>query len=343
MWAIGLMASREAEREADRQAQVTSLDRLAIAAALLAWASLDTETLQVSFVTGVLPELITTLTSAQAQAASLAADYIEESLVAQGAEPMGKIIIPQSFAGVSASGRELPGLLVQPLVRVMAGMSAGVSTPRAMASGADLLDSIMTTEIHDAARSAEFTSIAANAEAAGYDRVVEAGACSRCIVLAGRFYRWNAGFRRHPRCRCHHAVRMHATEPQSSQEIFDSMSAKAQSRTFTNAGAASIRHGADIAQVVNARLGMTTATVGGQKVATTTYGAGKRSYTGSIRREISRQRGDGRLVRAPRLMPEEIIRQSNGDRGLARRLLISNGYIVGNIKTLAAEVLTQSR
>jgi hypothetical protein len=358
------VASREAERELDRYAQVASLDRLALTAALLAWASLDTSMLQASFIGQVLPELLTTLTVAQAQAASIAADYVEESLVAQGAPPMGKIIIPQAFAGVAANGGELPGLLAQPLVRTLVGMSVGMSAPKAMSAGANLLDSIITTEIHDAARAAEFTAIAANAEAAGYIRMVVAGACSRCIVLAGRFYKWHADFNRHPKCRCYQVPAMAHTEPQSSQEIFDAMTAKEQDRTFTNAGAEAIRQGADIAQVVNVRMGMTTATVAGQRVATTTVGTTKGSYFSTVRRAIDAQRQTPtgyttrnlgkvgavknytqRKIARPRLMPEEILRQAKrlpgeaSQRAEARRLLISNGYIVGDINALATEAI----
>ena len=34
----------------------------------------------------------------------------------------------------------------------------------------------------------------------GYVRMVQAGACSRCVVLAGKWYRKNQGFQRHPGC-----------------------------------------------------------------------------------------------------------------------------------------------
>ncbi len=211
------------------------------------------------------------------------------------------------------------------------------------------LDEIVTTQIHDTARAAEDAAMAANFAVSGYTRFVEPGACSRCIVLAGRFYKWNAGFDRHPRCRCSHKLQAADTEPQDPKELFDKMSTAEQDRVFGKAGAEVVRQGADLTQVVNARRGMTTATVGGRKIQTTTEGTTKRGYATYIRRAIDEERGTVtkfrkgptryRRVDRPRLMPEEIIRQSKGNRVEARRLLISNGYIVGDIRKLAREAI----
>jgi hypothetical protein len=86
---------------------------------------------------------------------------------------------------------------------------------------------------------------------------------------------------------------------------FDSLNRAEQDKAFTVAGAEAIRAGADIGQVVNARRGMQTATIGGRDVLVTTEAAGRR----------------------PRLMPEAIISASGGDREQALRLLRLHGYI----------------
>ncbi|MEV5542803.1 hypothetical protein AB0L13_38875 [Saccharopolyspora shandongensis] len=59
-----------------------------------------------------------------------------------------------------------------------------------------------STEISDAARSAVQIAETAHPGAAGHERVVRLPACDRCIVLAGKFYRYSTGFLRHPRCDC---------------------------------------------------------------------------------------------------------------------------------------------
>ena len=75
---------------------------------------------------------------------------------------------------------------------------------------------------------------------------------------------------------------------------------------FTRAGAESIRQGADIAQVVNARSGMYTAA--GRQLTTT----------------AARIRGQGGI----RLMPEQILREAGNDRDEAQRLLKRFGYLI---------------
>jgi hypothetical protein len=130
------------------------------------------------------------------------------------------------------------------------------------------------------------------------------GACSRCIVLAGRHYRWNAGFQRHPHCDC---VGIPAAESADDlttnpRRAFEALSGAEQDKTFGKAGAQAIRDGSDIAKVVNARRGMQTAADGRLY---TTEAAGRR----------------------PRLMPEQIYRDASG-RDDATRLLRLHGYIL---------------
>jgi hypothetical protein len=128
--------------------------------------------------------------------------------------------------------------------------------------------------------------------------------CSRCVILAGRFYAVNAGFARHPRCDCVHipvAESLHS-EVTSPRAYFDNLDPAEQDKTFTRAGAQAIRDGADPAQVVNARRGMQTAADGRLY---TTEAAGRR----------------------PRLMPEQIYADA-ANREDAIRLLKRFGYLL---------------
>src|SRR5690625_5568244 len=95
--------------------------------------------------------------------------------------------------------------------------------------------------------------------------MVNPGACDRCAILAGRFYRWNDGFLRHPDCMCEHVATTASSEQEAFDrgliedpyEYFESLSEEEQDRRFGKAGAQAIRDGADMSQVVNARRGMT--------------------------------------------------------------------------------------
>jgi len=182
-------------------------------------------------------------------------------------------------------------------------------------------DRIVLTQLSDVARSSSVVGSAVRPAVTGYVRMLEGGSCSRCVVLAGKFYRTNTGFRRHPKCDCRHIPSREnlagdvTTDPAA---YFDSLTPAEQSRTFTKAGAEAIREGADIAKVVNARRGMSTAqTVTGRRRLVRRDVFGRPLYT-------TTEGGSRGLVR---LMPESIAELAGGNRAELLRLLKSHGYI----------------
>jgi hypothetical protein len=87
--------------------------------------------------------------------------------------------------------------------------------------------------------------------------------CNRCVVLAGKWFRWNQGFQRHPRCDCRHIPSTEnisgdiTTDPYA---YFKSLTAEQQTATFGRIEARAINDGADIYRVVNiSQRGMPTA------------------------------------------------------------------------------------
>lgn len=264
------------------------------------------------------PELVIGLAGVQLAAARQADDYTDEALAAQGVDPAGDRVNPRALAGVASDGRPLDSLLLNAITTVKTGIAGGVGIDQAMAGGYANLNMLVQTQVADAGRNADQLAIVGRDVDLGYVRMVQAGACGRCIVLAGRFYRWNAGFLRHPACHCTHVPAAEdrpgdiRTDPKA---WFESLSKAEQDKAFTNAGAQAIRDGADIGQVVNARRGafglatgagrLQTRRVFGQDLFTTTEGAG----------------------RAPRLMPESIYKIAGNDRDEAIRLLRRHGYL----------------
>lgn len=111
---------------------------------------------------------------------------------------------PTAFAGVASDGRDLMGLLVQPIIETYVDLGSGMDTDRAMGRGMDSLDRILATQIHDAAREAGQAQAVAITEISGYVRLTEPSACDRCMVLDHKFFKVNKGFLRHPSCRCYH-------------------------------------------------------------------------------------------------------------------------------------------
>jgi hypothetical protein len=244
---------------------------------------------------GDLTGLTALVAAAQQAAAQDAATSVPLMLAEQGIPVDPLHVIVSALSGVASDGRGLASLLDQ---------AVNLRDMRLM----------VATQVQDAARVSAGVAIAARPRVTGYIRMLNPPSCSRCVLLAGKWFKWNTGFERHPKCDCRHVP---AAEDQAEDlrthpdRYFGSLTADEQDAAFGKAGAQAIRDGADIGQVVNARAGMSTASIGGRPVRITTVGT-------------KRRRGP-RL----RLMPEQIYAIAGDDRTEARRLLAGNGYIVG--------------
>jgi hypothetical protein len=295
------------------------------------------------------PGLSVVVSGAQFAAASPADDYLDEVLAAQDSVGDSRLAVePRNFAGVASDGRDLMSLLYQPAISALTALASGTPLSMALATGAATLDMITRTQVADAGRAADGVALTARRTATGYVRVLSPPSCSRCVILAGKRFRWNDGFLRHPRCDCLHlptTIAADLTPASDPEAYFRSLSRAEQDRTFTRSGAQAVRDGADLGQVVNARRGMTTTVLGRRRLVTTTEGTTTRGLfgafevdagSGQLRRragaELERRRSGSRYVgaaRAPRLMPEEIYKIAGDDRGEAVRLLRRNGYLTG--------------
>lgn len=316
------MASPQSRAErlaAARHAQQQQLARAAASVAGESWSRVDPDDVARSW-TELLGRPIAAVTGAQHMAAEGADAYVGEVLAAQSieAEPAG-LIAPSRLAGVASDGRELESLLYQPALRTLEAVDAGASPAEALTVGRLSLDMIVRTQVADAGRAADGIAVASRPRV-GYVRHVSSGACSRCVVLAGTFFRWNAGFLRHPHCLCVHVPTVEAQARgimRSPRGYFDSLSTAEQDRVFTRAGAEAIRDGANMGRVVNARRGMQTA---GESRTTV-------DAQGRVVNERHRTLA-GPLTHRRRLMPEEIYRRAGDDREAALRLLRQNGYLI---------------
>lgn len=144
--------------------------------------------------------LVSAVTSGQHEAAAGADAYVAAVIAADGldSQPGGKID-PAAFAGAAADGRPLKSLLYESVIDTKWRLDAGQSEIESMIGGLEKLLKAASTEVADAGRTASGASIASNRTIQGYIRVVNPPACSRCIILAGKEFGWNAGFQRHPR------------------------------------------------------------------------------------------------------------------------------------------------
>ncbi|HEY9411132.1 MAG TPA: hypothetical protein VIP77_16250 [Jiangellaceae bacterium] len=326
-----------------RQRLIRALDR----EAARLWASVNPRDVGRSWL-AVMPRLVV-LTAAAQQAAAGAADaYLDEVLAAQslGTATEGRVAV-SALAGIASDGRALADLLVQPAMTTLAALGSDVAPSRALASGQAALRMMVSTQVADAGRVADGLAMTARRDSTGYVRMLVGKSCSRCVILAGKWYRWNAGFRRHPRCDCIHVPGQENTVGDlrtNPTAYFNSLSHEEQNRIFTNAGAQAIRDGANMNQVVNARRGLYEAGIGSVKFKATREGATVRGLfggyeidpvTGRLRKrgaaELERRQSGSRHIsaaRVPRLTPEQIYREASGNRDEAIRLLRRFGYLV---------------
>jgi len=324
------------------------------------WSQVDPDRISASWLS-LLPRLLVLLTGAQTAAAGRADGYLDEVLDAQGIAPraVGRVSAA-ALAGVASDGRDLADLLYQPAVRTLVGIQRGATVDQALAGGGAGLDMLVRTQVADAGRVADQVAMAAR-DVPGYRRMLVGNSCSRCVILAGQFYRWNAGFDRHPADDCVHVPAREDTADEirtDPKAYFASLSREEQDRAFTIAGAEAIRLGADIGQVVNARRGarglltagarvtgnearmlrggrdrgrLEAVDVYGRQLFITSEGVTVRGVAGKrlgARESGTRQPGARyRSAKTPRLMPESILAIAGDDREEARRLLRRFGYL----------------
>lgn len=299
------------------------------------------------------PRMVDLVTEGQQTAAAGAEVYTTFVLAELGipSEAPTRLNLP-AFADVAGDGRSVASLLYGGVVKAakaqyeprMKDLPPTRVADLALAEAAEWIDAVATTLMEDAARAAEAVSLAQRPWVDGFVRMLDPkNPCSRCVVLAGKFYLFNAGFERHEKCRCKHIPYMEnmtrdiLTNP---SEYFESLSAAEQDRVFTNAGAEAIRLGADPTQVVNARRGMKTAQQNprgwipqGRMVPTDVYGRPTFITSEGVTRfgtfgKINAQRAkDGKPKLPVRLMPESILAIAR-DREDSIRLLRLYGYLL---------------
>lgn len=209
--------------------------------------------------------------------------------------------------------------------------------------GMRVLERLVHTQVVDAARSASSVAIAATPQV-GYVRMVNPPCCQDCAVQAGKWFRYNQGFDRHPNCDCIHRPAHESESPAGyTRDI-----APDDITNLTVGQRLALEDGADMSQVVNAYGRGWRKRMGDY----TTEGTTRRGWHSYVQRELARQRGEilattatqvGRrgyvrnyVVRrtGPRPTPDAIYRFARS-REEAVRLLAANGYIVGTLSRVA--------
>ncbi|MGJ9405269.1 hypothetical protein ACHABQ_02955 [Nesterenkonia aurantiaca] len=305
------------------------------------WRAVDPAYISESL-TEALPALESAVSGGQLRAATSGSAYAADTLAAQGLYTKPDAFVnPAALAGTSSRGAPLSSSLYSPAPYVKGLIADGMPTTAAMSSGRKLLEKAASTQVTDAGRTASSMDTFAR-QGVVWTRMIGPTACPRCIILAGRIYRNNEGFLRHPGCACIHV----STSVEAAQaeglitdpyEAFESMSEADQDARFTKAGAQAIRDGGDISQVVNARRGLSYAGTSsdgsrrGQRVtgSFTREGTTRRGYFGRTSGSDFEKVAGSRYQRSTtrRLTPDAIYQQ-NLPREDTLQLLRDNGYLL---------------
>lgn len=185
------------------------------------------------------------------QALPYAGNLLQE--LGEDADPLEELN-PAGFLAAAPDGRRMDSLLQQSVIRTKSAVASGLETQLALAVGGRWLTKATFTTLADTRRDVYAADIIQRPAITGYVRMLNTPSCNRCVVLAGKWFRWNAGFQRHPNCDCQHIP---ASENRSGDlrtdpyAYFHSLSPEEQERTFGRSEARALREGADIYQVVN--------------------------------------------------------------------------------------------
>jgi len=354
------------------QARQIEINQTATDRTLKLWGRMDFANLDASWL-AIQPKVSQQIQAAQLAAARTSDGYTSALSAAYGFEPAANRIVPEAFVGVDGTGRSATSLMHGAVTTTKEAVGAGLSRIQSFEAGATFLAAMMKTALADVARASDTTSSVGKGYTV-YARVVEPGACSRCVILAGTTQ--FKPFKRHPACRC--TVQPVPSDDgtfardHSPADSFNRMSEAQQNRAFTNAGAQSIRDGADISSVLSARRGSngiswstrgyTPTPNSGRRMQLTTIGkradgSPVRVYTtaeGTTRRGNFGQQNAGLGVddvrlngsrysstKRVRLMPESIVSISD-DLETRQILLRDAGYMQARGNT-GAEILAQQR
>ena len=185
--------------------KVANAQAVGVGAARRLWARVDPDQISESWAS-LSRSIGMLLSELQYQVAVSAAAYAAASLAEQGTyEAPQHFVAARSFTGwfpdISTGATAIPTqeLLASPPIKAKEYIAAGLSVADALQRAGYGLDVMILSGLADTGRQATATDIATRPNV-GYIRQLVGTSCPRCVVLAGRWYRWNAGFDRHPHC-----------------------------------------------------------------------------------------------------------------------------------------------
>lgn len=269
---------------------------------------------------GVRPQMLGIVELGRAAAVENALGYTAQVLAEtnQVDDAVGALN-PHAFLSTAPDGRRVDTLLAEAVVSAKVAVQGGAKAEAALAQSGRWLTTATLTLLADTRREVYAADIVQRPTLTGYVRMLNPPSCGRCIILAGKWFRWNEGFLRHPRCDCQHvpgAENVVGDERTDPYATFRSMTPGEQEKVFGRSEARAIREGADIYRVVNIQ-----------------------------QRGLATARGARRYGTPSRLTVDDIYRRA-GTRSNAIRMLREEGFILDRgqvVQPLAPGVRTDAQ
>lgn len=257
------------------------------------------------------PQVVNLVEHARAAAVATAIPYTGRVLAEtnQRDDAVGSLS-PEAFLSAAPDGRSVESLYGRSVIKAKTAVGAGASAVVAREQVGRWLTKVTLTTLADTRREVYAADIVQRPTLTGYTRMLNPPSCGRCAILAGKWFRWNEGFQRHPRCDCQHipaAENVAGDFRTDPYEYFKSLTPEQQEKQFGRLEARAIRDGADIYRVMNVKTrGLATAK------AARVYGTPSRLTIDDIYRQA------GTRTNAIRMMREEGYILDRGQVAVAR-------------------------
>lgn len=201
------------------------------------------------------PVVLDVVDAGRAAAVAVAAPYTSRVLQETGQvdAPVGVLNL-SAFTATAPDGRDIGSLYDQSIIKAKRAVASGLTSEASLALAGRWMTMVTLTTLADTRRMVYEADIIQRPTLTGFSRMLNPPSCNRCIILAGKWFRWNQGFQRHPGCDCIHVPASEnvagdiRTDPYA---MFKSMSPAEQERTFGRSEARAIREGADIYKATN--------------------------------------------------------------------------------------------
>ena len=234
----------------ERQQQITGVT---VAAMSRVWAQAGPEF--DSAYASLRPHLLSVLQLGRAAAVHAAYQYTSTVLAETGQDaPASGVIVPGAFIDTEPSGYPVGSTFDSMPVKAKQAVAGGMSVSDALEASRAWMSGVALTMLADTRRDIYEADMVQRPKVTGWVRMLNPPSCPRCVILAGKRFRWNQRFQRHPRCDCLHIPASEAlagdltTDPYA---YFNSMSKEEQDRWFGASNAQAVRDGADIYRVHN--------------------------------------------------------------------------------------------